>query len=86
MRFDGSEGYIMGRVWQLVKQGKPKEITLFTIDIFAECWTPTGRYADVINPRTGKLDSAPVYKIIIEDILQNFAALDLKDGSYAFYL
>ena len=76
----------MGRVWQLVKQGEPYKCKLFTIDIWVEHWTPTGRYADVINPRTGKPDSAPVYKIIIEDILQNFAALDLKDGTWAFYL
>lgn len=76
----------MGRVWQLVKRGEPYKCSLFTIDIWVEHWRPTGRYVDVVNPVTGQLDTAPVYKIIVEDILQNFAALDLKDGTWAFYL
>ena len=75
-----------GRQWQLVKQGRAHEVKLFGIDICAEYWPETGRRADVVNPKTGKPESAPVHRIIVGDILQNFAALRIGPDEWAFYL
>lgn len=76
-----------GRTWQLVKQGDARDITLFGMPICREHWTRTGRLANVINPKTGRMESAEVYKIVVNgDILQNFATLDLGGNEVAFYL
>lgn len=74
------------RTWQLVASGKAGQVRLFGLDICKEYWPETGKYVDVINPKTGQYESAPVHKIIIEDILQNFAALQIGDNEWAFYL
>lgn len=75
------------RVWQCVSQGDAKRVKLFGIKICQECWGETGKFADVIHPRTGERVSAPVYKLVVNgDILQKFAALRLGDTEWAFFL
>ena len=76
-----------GRVWQCVAQGDQNRVKLFGIKIGLEHWTETGKYADVIHPRTGRRESVPVYRIIVNgDILQQFAALRLGGTEWAFSL
>ena len=69
--------------------GRPAStVELFNAKIGCEYWRATGKYVDVVNPVTGKHESAPVYKIIIDDILQNFAAIRInkEEDIWAFYL
>lgn len=79
---------MMGRTWQFVQMGPASSVELFNTKIGCEYWKATGKYVDVIDPTTGKHESAPVYKIIVDDILQNFAALrvDKEKDIWAFYL
>lgn len=78
----------MGRTWQLVQSGPASSVELFNIRIGCEYWRATGKYVDVVNPSTGRHESAPVYKIVVDDMLQSFAALciDKKENIWAFYL
>ena len=76
----------MGRIWQFIKCGKPHEIELFRVDIFNRVWKSVGKSADVKHPETDALVTAPVYKSVIRGTTQKFAALELEDGRWAFYV
>ena len=78
----------MGRTWQFIRMGPANSVELFNTRIGCEYWKATGKYVDVVNPISGKHESAPVYRIIIDDILQNFAAIcvDKEENIWAFYL
>ena len=78
----------MGRTWQFIRMGPARSVELFNTKIGCEYWKATGKYVDVVNPITGKHESAPVYRIIVDDILQNFAAIrvDKADDIWAFYV
>ena len=78
----------MGRTWQFVQMGPASSVELFNTRIGCEYWKAMGKYVDVINPGTGRHESAPVYRIIVDDILQNFAAIcvNKEENIWAFYL
>ena len=73
-------------MWELEKTGTKEDCKFFGVQIFDISWDETGRSATVRDPDSDAELVIPVYSVNIEDKTLTFAAGELGDGKYGFYL
>ena len=72
--------------WELEKTGAKKDCIMFGVNIFHIDWNETKQSASVRDPDSGMEMLIPVYTVDINGKTLTFAAGELQDGRYGFYL
>ena len=73
-------------MWELEKTGTREECQLFGVQIFQSEWNNTNQIASVRDPVSDIEMVMPVYTTDIDGRTLTFAAGELEDGLYGFYL
>jgi hypothetical protein len=73
-------------MWELEKTGTKNDCKIFGVQIFDFKWDETGQIASVRDPVNDSELVMPVYNVCIDGKTLTFAAGELKDGEYGFYL
>ena len=73
-------------MWELEKTGTRDDCQIFGVQIFDFEWKETGQSASVRDPDGDADFVTPVYTVEIGGKIFRFAAGELRDGVYGFYL
>lgn len=78
-------GVIM-KIWQYEKTGVDGKCDLFGVNIFDYQWENTGEYANAKDPTYQRIIRIPIYRVNIIGEVHTFAAVELSNCVYGFYL
>ena len=73
-------------MWELEKTGEKGDCKIFGVNIFDIEWNDTKQSASVFDPGNDAEMLVPVYTVDIDGKTLSFAAGELLDGNYGFYL
>jgi len=73
-------------MWELEKTGTKEDCKIFGVQIFDIAWDETNQSATVSDPDSDAELVMPVYTVNIEGKTLTFAAGELGNGKYGFYL